>query len=84
MSQPTKAKWQNIGTLRKNEAGKLYIKFDQDVTITKGSVLQLQKPDEAIKRLAELGFLDEAKAKARLEAIPEYIKYNVVLPPPKS
>lgn len=78
----TKTKWQNVGTLRKNKDGKLYLKFDQEVTLAKGAVLQLQKPDEAVKRLMELGYLDEEKGATRLAAIPEYVKYNVVLPPP--
>lgn len=79
-----KVKWLTVGTIRKNDGGKLYIKVDQAVTLPAGTVLMLQKPEEAIKRLQSMGFLDEEKAAARLATIPEYIKYNVVLPPPKT
>ena len=47
----------------------------------KGLSLQIEKPQDKIMRLAELGYIDEDKIEARLEQIPDYIKYEISLPP---
>lgn len=75
--------WLKLGTLRKGKEGKLYLKFDEDVTLKKGDVVQLQDPRKSVGRLQEKGFLDEAKAAERLAKIPDYIRYEMNLPPKK-
>lgn len=49
----------------------------------KGLSLQIEKPQDKIRRLAELGYIEEDDLERRLESIPEYIKYEISLPPNK-
>ncbi len=46
-----------------------------------GLSLQIEKPKDKINRLCELGYIDEADLEARLEQVPDYIKYEISLPP---
>lgn len=47
----------------------------------KGLSLQIEKPEDKINRLCELGYIDEADLESRLEQVPDYIKYEISLPP---
>lgn len=47
----------------------------------KGITLQIEKPENEIRRLAELGFIDEDKVESRIESIPAWKKYIIKLPP---
>lgn len=95
------AAWTQVGTIRKSDEGRLYIKFHANKekggnysaknlkeladaiasSGQKGLSLQIEKPQDKIMRLAELGFIDEDKIESRLEQIPDYIKYEISLPP---
>ena len=92
--------WTQVGSIRKSEKGKLYIKFHANKegdsyssknlkelasaienAGQKGLSLQIEKPQDKIMRLAELGYIEEDKVEARLEQIPDYIRYEISLPP---
>ena len=92
--------WTQVGSIRKSEKGKLYIKFHANkegdsysaknlkelskaigAAGQKGLSLQIEKPQDKILRLAELGYIEESDIEKRLEQIPEYIKYEITLPP---
>jgi len=47
----------------------------------KGLSLQIEKPQDKVKKLASLGYIDEGDLEGRLESIPSYIKYEITLPP---
>lgn len=46
-----------------------------------GISLQIEKPEAKIRRLAELGYLEEDKIEQRLNNIPDWLKYEISLPP---
>lgn len=73
--------WKKLGSLRKGKTGSLYLKFDDEVTLKKGDVLQLQDPRKRIATGVEAGRLKEDKAEELLSKIPEYIKYEVIKAP---
>lgn len=79
-----KPKWLTCGSLRKGPDGSLYIMVTSDVTLTKGTALQLQDPRKSITKMAEKGFMTAEIAEERIAKIPEYVKYDVVLPPPRT
>lgn len=82
-----KKKWVKVGTLLKSKAGSLYIKVDDklegSVTLTKGMSLNLKDPRKENLELAERGFISMEEAESRNAKIPEYVKYNITLPPSK-
>ena len=44
----------------------------------KGGVsLQIEKPQDKIKKLADLGYIEEDQVEKRLASIPDYIKYEI-------
>ena len=43
----------------------------------------LQKPEDEIMSLLANGIIDEATAEARKARLPENLRFNVVLPPPR-
>jgi hypothetical protein len=47
----------------------------------KGISLQIEKPQDKIRRLASMGYIEESDIEARLDSIPNYIKYEITLPP---
>ena len=44
-----------------------------------GLSLQIEKPQDEVRRLAELGYIEEEDLEKRLGNIPDYIKYNIKL-----
>lgn len=46
-----------------------------------GVSLQIEKPQDKIRKLASLGYIDEDDLESRLDAVPDYIKYEITLPP---
>lgn len=74
-------KWPEVGSLLKSKAGGLYIKFKEDVTIKAGSTLMLQNPRTRLDEAVAAGRMDAEKAEEIKAKIPEYVKYNVILPP---
>ena len=93
--------WIQVGTIRKSEEGKLYIKLHANQekgggyssknlkelakALTsagqKGISLQIEKPQDKIKRLAALGYIDDDALEGRLDSIPDWLKYEISLPP---
>lgn len=75
------AEWLKIGSLRKNQKGNFYIKVSADVNLSKDDVIQVQDPRKKLKESVDAGRLSEEKAAEIAAKIPEYIKYELVLPP---
>ena len=48
-----------------------------------GITLQIEKPVDKLNRLNELGFIKDADHERRIEQVPDYIKYEISLPPKK-
>lgn len=46
-----------------------------------GISLQIEKPKDKIKKLAALGHIDEDDIEGRLDSIPDWLKYEITLPP---
>lgn len=75
--------WKRIGSVRKGKTGNFYLKVNETVTLTAEDNVQLQDPRKKLKESVDAGRLSEEKA-AEIEAkIPDYIKYELVLPPRK-
>lgn len=86
--------WPVVGTIRKNENGS-YIVFNENVTIlVDGQEVKmnnmrsamLQSPIDKLERLIKRGFIDEKDVEARRAQAQEtnrWLKYEIVVPPPK-
>ena len=46
-----------------------------------GISLQIEKPVDKLNRLCELGYIDEGDLETRIEQVPDYIKYEITMPP---
>lgn len=89
---PTDVKaWNKIGTVRKNDKGKFYIKFEEGVVVTKNGVAlnhrdtaNLQDPREQVKRLADTQKITNDQAKERLDKLNAltWLQYDIIVPPP--
>lgn len=75
--------WLKVGAVRKGKEGNHYIKIFEAVALQKDDVLQLQNPRTKLKDSVAAGRLTEEQAQAHLEKLPEYLVYDVVLPPRK-
>lgn len=75
--------WKTVGSLRKSNKGGLYIKINEGVTLSKDDVLQLQDPRKKLQASIDAGRLTEEKGAEMIAKVPEYVKYDVVLPPKK-
>lgn len=75
--------WKKVGTLRKSAKGGLYIKVEGDVSLAKDSVLQLQDPRKKLQQAVEAGRMTKEAADERTGKIPEYIRYEIYVVPPK-
>lgn len=82
-----KKKWTKVGALLKSKAGGLYIKVDDklegSVVLTKGMTLNLQDPRKRNLELAEKGFITQDEAETRNEKIPDFVRYDITIPPSK-
>lgn len=80
----SKPKWQRVGSMlaSKNKEGSYYIKVEADIPA--GSILQMEKPREAIEKMVERGIITQEEADERINKVPDFVKFNLVLPPPKS
>ena len=74
-------KWKEIGSIRMSQKGKLYIKLDDVEGLENGIALQINKPEDKIRRLHELGYIKDEDLEKRLEQIPEWLKYEITMPP---
>lgn len=75
--------WKTVGEVRQDKNNKYYLKVTEGTTLNSGDILQLQDPRKKLKESVAAGRLSEEKAAEIAAKIPTYIKYNVVLPPPK-
>lgn len=75
-------KWRAVGSLRKGKTGNLYLKIDGDIKT--GEVVQLQDPRKKIAAAVEAGRMTQDEADTRLAKIPDYIKYDLTIPPAKA
>ena len=50
-----------------------YIKVIADVNLKEGTTVYKDTPQDKVRKLVELGFIDEATAEERIAKIPDYI-----------
>lgn len=94
MSQTKSKGWPVIGSIRKGDSGS-YIKLEENVTIlvdgkevalNKSRTAKLESPVAKTERLIKSGGIKENDAESRLEKAKEinsWLKYDIVLPPPR-
>lgn len=76
--------WKKFGSVRVGKtAGQFYMKVDSSITLGPNDAVFLQDPRKKLKESVAAGRLDEARATEMAAKIPEYIKYDLVLAPPK-
>lgn len=78
-------KWEQVGSMRQRDESKgggYYIKVEKDIPA--GSIIQMEKPADKIRKLAELGHIKPDEVEARLAKVPDYIKFELTLPPPRN
>ena len=75
-------KWRTVGSLRKGKTGNLYLKVDGDIKT--GEVVQLQDPRKKVAAAVEAGRMSAKQGEERLAKIPDYIRYDLVIPPAKA
>ncbi|CAB4200384.1 hypothetical protein UFOVP1351_39 [uncultured Caudovirales phage] len=77
-------KWAKVGAVlsKKDNPKDFYMKVEQDIPA--GSIIRMERPKDRIERLVELGHLDREKADERLNKIPDFVKFELILPPPKN
>ena len=46
-----------------------------------GFSLQIEKTADKIRKLASLGYIEEDKLESRLDSIPDWLKYEITMPP---
>lgn len=76
--------WKKIGSLRKSQKGSNYLKIDSDTNLKKGDVVQLQDPRKSLDAAVAAGRMSAEKAEEIKGKIPEYVRYDLVLAPPKA
>lgn len=93
MSKKSKP-WPVVGTIRKNENGS-YIVFNDNVTIlvdgqevkmNNSRSAMLQSPVDKLEGLIKRGFIEEKDVEAKRAQAQEtnqWLKYEIVVPPPK-
>lgn len=86
--------WPKIGTLRKGDNGS-YIKLEEGVEILVNGekipmndkrTVRLEDPRKKVEGLLERGIITEADADKRLEKLAEHewLRYELVVPPPRA
>jgi len=94
MAEAKKSKgWPKIGTLRKGDSGS-YIKLEDNVKLFVDGVevplnakrtVRLENPRDKVKGLYDRGIITEAEHDKRLESLAnnEWLKYELIVPPPR-
>lgn len=79
---PRKIQKNRLGFMSKSKNGKsTLITVEQDMTLTAGTRLILQKPADEVDSLVRNGVIEEDEGEARKVKIPEWKLYNInVLP----
>lgn len=76
--------WTKVGSLRKSKHnGAFYIQVDGDVSLKKGTTLSVQDPRKKLQESVEAGRLTQERADEMLAKIPEYIRYEIFVTPPR-
>lgn len=79
------AKWETIGTVLAKKDGKgTYIKMKKDVHLREGTIVQVQDPRDTVDVLLGKGVITSDQAADRKSKIPDFVKFDLVLPPPQS
>jgi hypothetical protein len=79
--------WRTVGSVRRGkpktagDKGSLYMKVDGDIKT--GEVVQLQDPRKKIAASVAAKRLTQEKADELLAKLPDYILYDLVIPPAK-
>lgn len=53
----------------------------EEIVLKNGQNLQLQRPEAEVRALFERGFIDEDEMERRIEKLPDFVMFNIVLPP---
>lgn len=76
--------WKKFGSVRVGKTpGSFYMKIDSAITLGPNDAVFLQDPRKKLKESVAAGRLEEGRAAEMAAKIPEYIKYELVLAPPK-
>ena len=70
-------KWRQVGSIRMSQKEKLYIKIDDASQIKDGDALQIEKPEDKLRRLHELGYITDEQLEDRIAKLPEWLKYEI-------
>lgn len=77
------AKYRQIGSVLKGKEGKgPYIKITEDITLKKGTFLNLSDPRKKPAELLALGVITEevaAKMQEKADATPEWVKFDITV-----
>lgn len=79
----SKSAWKRVGEILVSKQGKAYVKIKEDITLQKDMVLQMQDPRDRIHKAVEAGRMTEEKAEELLSKIKDFVKYELVLAPPR-
>lgn len=67
------SRYTEFAQVRQGQDGGTYIKIIEDVTLKAGTTVYKDTPQDKVRKLVELGFIDEATAEERIAKIPDYI-----------
>ena len=67
------SKYTEFAQVRQGQDGGTYIKIIADVTLKEGTTVYKDTPQDKVRKLVELGYIDEATAEERIAKIPDYI-----------
>ena len=70
-------KWKQVGSIRMSQKGSLYIKIEDASTIADGDALQIEKPEDKLRRLHELGYITDEQLEDRISKLPDWLKYEI-------
>lgn len=70
----------NVATIQKSKAGKLYIRVNKDMELKRDDVLFLEKKTDEVAKKVKAGFITQDEADAELER-QGFIMYVATKPP---
>lgn len=95
MAEKKKEGWPSLGSIRKGQYGS-YVKINDNVTILVDGkevklndkrIVQLQSPVDKVENMIKAGVIDESKAesaRAKAQENSSWLKYDMVIPPPRN
>ena len=82
--------WINFGAIIKKKDGGFYIKLNDQVEVlnvngnaVKNRYINVSSPVTKFERMLEKGVIDEAEFNSKVEAIPDFVKYELTIAPDK-